>query len=175
MTIFDYLVDSLLVLLVVRQIRESKLDARATILPLVIVGVVAHSYLHTVPTGANDLALIAGLSVLGLAFGTISALATRVRVDEAGIARVKAGWLAAGVWIFSMGSRFAFAVWATHGGGPSIAHFTLSHHLDLTVWTAALVLMALAEVVARTGILYFRSRQASATTSHSQERATVTV
>jgi hypothetical protein len=159
MDLTDYLVDSLLVLLVLRQVRESRWDAKATALPLVVVAVVAHTYLTTIPTGGADLLLIVGLTVIGTAFGLISALATRLRRDGAGAVLVKAGWLAAGVWVLSMGSRFAFAVWASHGGGPALYRFTLSHHLDITVWTAALVLMALAEVVTRTLVLYARSRQ----------------
>lgn len=159
MTFSDYLLDSILVLLVLRQIRESRFDRRAILLPLVIVGVVANSYLHTIPTSGNNLVLIVGLTLVGIAFGTVSALATRVRADGGPVALVKAGWVAAGLWVFSMGARMTFAIWATHGGGPVIGRFTLAHHLSAEVWTAALVLMALGEVISRVGVLYLRSRR----------------
>ncbi|HEY1444881.1 MAG TPA: hypothetical protein VGF51_08270, partial [Acidimicrobiales bacterium] len=56
------------------------------------------------------------------------------------------------------GGRLAFQVWATHGGGPSIAHFSAGHGItSTTAWTAALILMALSEVVVRTGVLAWRS------------------
>jgi hypothetical protein len=160
MTFSDYLVDTLLVLLVLRQTRESRFDRKALLLPLAIVAVVAHSYLKTIPTGSHDLALIAGLTGIGLVFGLVSALATRVRV-EGGVALVQARWVAAGIWVMSMGSRFAFAVWASHGGGPSLMRFSIAHHLQATVWTAALVLMALAEVVTRTLVLFLRAQRAT--------------
>jgi hypothetical protein len=162
MNFSDYLLDSVLVLLVVRQIRESRFDLKSMLLPIGIVAWVANSYLHDIPTGGNDLALIVVLTLLGIAFGLLSALATRVRTDGGRYALVKAGWISAGVWVLSMGARFTFAVWASHSGGPSLYRFSVSHHLDLTVWTAALVLMALGEVITRIGVLVYRARKALA-------------
>ena len=161
MTFLDYLVDSLLVLIVFRQLRESRFDRRAIILPLAIVAVVAHSYLHAIPTAGNDLYLIAGLTGVGLILGTLSALATRVRADGGRYALVKAGWASAGLWVLGMGSRMAFSVWVANGGQPVVARFSEAHHITSgEAWTAALVLMALAEVATRVGVLYLRSRQA---------------
>jgi hypothetical protein len=162
MTFSDYLFDSVLVLLVLRQIREARFDRKSVILPLVIIGWVANSYLHTVPTSGNNLLVVAALTLVGIGCGTLSALTTRVRTDGGRYALVKAGWIGAGVWVFSMGSRFAFAVWATHGGGEQLYRFGLRHDLDIQVWTAALILMALGEVLARTGILVVRTRKALA-------------
>jgi hypothetical protein len=108
--------------------------------------------------------LIAGLTVVGITFGLISALATRVRTDGGRYALAKAGWIAAGVWVLSMGARFTFAVWASHSGGPHLYRFSIDHHLDIKVWTAALVLMALGEVITRVGVLVYRSRAALAST-----------
>jgi hypothetical protein len=159
MTLSDYLLDSLLVLLVLRQLRESRLDRAALLLPLGVIVWVGQHYLRTIPTGGNDLLLIAGLTAAGVLAGTISGLATRVRSDGGRYALVKAGWIAAGVWVMSMGGRFAFSVWASHGGGPQLYRFSLTHHLDASAWTAALVLMAFGEVLTRVGILYLRSRR----------------
>jgi hypothetical protein len=160
MTFTDYLVDSLLVLLVVRQIRESRWDRRAVILPLAITAFVAYKYLDTIPTAGNDLLFITGLTLIGVVCGTVSGLATRIRTDGGQFALVRAGWVSAGVWVASMGSRFGFALWASHGGGPAIARFTVENHLTADVWVAALVLMALAEVVARVGLLSYRAYRA---------------
>ena len=97
MTFIDYLVDSVLILIVVRQVVESRFDKRAIILPLAIVAVVAHSYLHAIPTGGNDLLLIAGLAGVGVLLGTLSGLVTRVRADGGRYALVQAGWASAGL------------------------------------------------------------------------------
>jgi len=163
MSFSDYLFDTVLVLLVVRQIRESRFTTRMVVLPLAIIAAVVKSYLHTIPTSGNDLVVIAGLTAIGIVFGTISALTTRVRTDGGRYALIKAGWVSAGVWVLSMGGRFGFAIWATHGGGPSLYRFSLAHHLSIDVWTAAIVLMALGEVLARTGLMVVRTQRALAT------------
>jgi hypothetical protein len=160
MTFTDYLVDSLLVLLVVRQIREVRWDRRAIVLPLAITAYVVYTYVHSIPTSGNDLLLVTGLTLVGVVSGTVSALATRVRTDGGRYALVRAGWIAAGIWVLSMSARFAFAVWASHSGGPTLARFTLDNHLTPDVWVAALVLMALGEVVTRVGLISYRAYRA---------------
>jgi hypothetical protein len=162
MTFTDYLVDSLLVLLVLRQVRESRLDLISLLLPFGAMAWVVQQYLHEIPTAGNDLVLIVGLALVGTAFGAISAATTRVRRDGGKYALVKAGRVAAGTWVVSMGGRFAFAFWASHGGGPDLFRFSLDHHLDASAWTAALVLMAFAEVLVRMGILFARARRTEA-------------
>lgn len=160
MTLTDYLVDSILVLLVVRQVRESRFGRVQVILPLAVIAWAMNNYLKAVPTGGNSLALICALTAVGIAFGVISAVTTRVRADGTGHVLVKAGWAAAGAWVLSMGSRFAFIVWLTHGGGPAVFRWSTAHAVDMQAWTASLLLMALGEVVARTAILVVRARRA---------------
>jgi hypothetical protein len=163
MTFSDYVLDILLIAIVFRQIRESRLDRRAILLPLGIAAVVCNSYLHSIPTSGNDLVLIISFTAVGVALGTISAVATRVRTDGGRHALVKASWLAAGVWVGSMGFRFAFSFWASHGGDAALGRFSVAHHITGgDAWTAALVLMAMGEVVTRTGLLFLRSQQAVA-------------
>lgn len=162
MTLTDYLIDSLLVLLVLRQVRESRFGRYAVYLPLVVIAWAMKQYLKSVPTSGNDLLLIAGLALVGVAFGVISGLSTRVRTDGGRYALVRAGWVAAGVWVLSMGSRFGFVVWLTHGGGPAVFRWSGRNAISMDAWTAALLLMALGEVIARTGILVVRTRRALA-------------
>ena len=91
----------------------------------------------------------------------LSGLTTRVRADGGRYPLIKAGWVAAGTWVASMGFRFAFALWAAHGGGATIARFSADHGIDSAeAWTAALVLMALGEVFVRTVLLVVRGAAA---------------
>jgi hypothetical protein len=168
MTFTDYLLDSLLLLIVFRQIREARFDRMAVILPLGIAAIVCNSYLHSIPTAGNDLPLIIGFTAVGITLGVISGLATRVRTDGGRYALVKAGWVAAGVWVLGMGFRFAFSIWANNGGGPDLVHFSIAHQITAgSAWTAALVLMAMGEVVCRTGLLMIRSHRAVAASPQS--------
>ncbi len=175
MTFIDWVVDTALILIVVRQLRVSRFDRRAVVLPLAICAFVANHYVHAVPSAGNDVALMAGLTAVGLTFGSLSAAATRVWSDGGRYALVQAGRAAAAVWVLGMGSRMAFAVWASHGGWPTIARFSAQHHISPDAWTAALVFMALAEVMSRIAILAARSRRAVASTPAPVEATLVTV
>ena len=165
MNLTDYLVDSALILLVLRQIKEKRMDLHFVLLPLILVGIAAHSYLHSIPTAGNDLVLIVALGAIGTAFGLISGVATRVRSDGGTHALARAGIVSAGVWIVSMSMRMAFQIYANHGGRDNVARFSLHHDITSgTAWTAALVIMAVAEVLTRTGTLVIRDRLATADT-----------
>ena len=164
MSFSDYLLDIALVLIVVRQMRESRFGLHVLVLPIGIMSWVALHYLKALPTGGNDLLLIGGLTAIGALCGVVGAYGTRVRTDVQGRAFVRAGWASAGVWVASMGLRLAFAIWASHGGGPHLVRFDVAHHLTVAAWTDALVLMALGEVVVRMGLLLLRTRRALAGT-----------
>lgn len=157
MTTTDWLIDIALLLVVLRQIRESHIDARFVLLPLGMVAWAAHSYLHDIPTAGNDIALVAVFVAIGAALGIGGGLATRVR-ESGGRALAKAGVVAAALWIIGMGTRMGFTLWTEHGGGPSVERFSLAHHITSSdAWVAALVLMALTEVVTRIGVIVVKS------------------
>ena len=150
MTITDYAIDIVLIGLVAFQIHGMRLTRRALILPLVLVGIVAMNYLKTIPTAGNDLFLVLGLTAIGATLGSLAGLFTSVRQDSSGVPIAKAGAAAAILWVLGVGSRFAFQLYVSHGGFPAVAHFSATH--DITsgaAWTAAMVLMALSEVVCR--------------------------
>ena len=59
-----------------------------------------------------------------------------------------------------MGSRFAFLVWITHGGSPTIAHFSAQNSITSgAAWTAALLGMAVFEVLGRSLTMALRRQQ----------------
>jgi len=154
-----YIINSILVLLVLRQIRETRLDLANLVLPVLLVGAAAAYYLHSVPTAGHDMLLDVTLGSVGLALGTLCALATRLRRGPDGTALAKAGVIAAVLWVAGIGARMAFALWSDHGGAPHIASFSITHQITgAGAWVAALVIMALAEVLARLGILRLRAR-----------------
>ena len=166
MTTTDWIIDVVLVLIVLRQIREEKFTARVVIIPAVIVAYVAHSYLHSFPTGGNDLLLIGLATGLGAVLGLAGGLLTRVRSAD-GAAYIKAGPAAAGIWIASMTARLGFIIWITHSSGSaSIARFSEAHYITAAdSWQTALVLLALSEVVIRIGLITVRALRAARTTA----------
>jgi hypothetical protein len=162
MTTTDYIINGVLVLLVLRQMRERRLDLRSLVLPAVLVFVAARNYLHALPSGGNDLELVGVLASAGIALGSLCAWFTHVRVGDDGVALARAGWAAAFFWVAGIGSRMAFAFATAHGLRHAIASFSASHQITgADAWTAALVLMALCEVTARLLTLYARGELAS--------------
>ncbi|NDZ82979.1 hypothetical protein G3I19_31540 [Streptomyces sp. SID10853] len=157
MTLTDWIIDILLLLIVFRQLREERLTARTVLLPLAIIAWTGFNYLDSFPTAGNDLPLIALFAGVGIVFGLVSGLLTRVRYAE-GHVRIKATASAAALWVICMGFRLGFAVWSSHPSGQAhLAHFSVAH--DITsgqAWVVALVLMAFGEVVVRLGTIVAR-------------------
>lgn len=157
-----YIINSLLVLFVLLQIRERKLTRSNFLFPLLCVGISVHEFLHTIPSSGNDLTLIGVCIAGGALLGGGAAVATHLRADEHGDTLSKAGVAAAILWVVGVGGRLVFAYASEHGAGPSITSFSIHNQITgADAWTAALVTMALAEVLARTGVLYARSRALS--------------
>jgi hypothetical protein len=158
-----YLINALLVLLVLRQIREHQLDLRALAVPVLAVAAAAVMFLHSVPGGGSDIALDLLCVTVGAAMGAIGGLATRLRRGADGRPLGRAGTLAASMWIAGVGARMVFYFAATHGAGPAIAAFSSAHHITgAAAWTAALVMMALADVLTRLVVVFLRGRRLTA-------------
>lgn len=155
-----YLINAILVLLVVRQIREHRLDLASLAVPVLAVGAAASLFLHSVPTRGNDIALELICATVGAAMGAAAGVATHLRRGDDGWPLGRAGWLAASLWIGGVGARMAFAFASTNGAGPAIARFSIAHQITgADAWVAALVMMALADVLTRLIVLYLRGRR----------------
>jgi hypothetical protein len=157
----DYLLNGLMVFAIFRQLRGRRLAGITLVLPLVIVAYVATTYLTTIPTSGNSLVLVALGTGVGLTLGVLCGLKTLIYTGRSGALFVRATGAAAAFWVLGVGARLGFALYAQHGGGATIARFSYTHALPLQAWVAALVLMALAEVVSRTLVLLVRSRRLS--------------
>jgi hypothetical protein len=158
MTFSDYLIDISLIGIVLLQIRGRRLTPRELLLPVGIVAYVAYTYLRSIPTSGNDLVLVIGCAAVGALLGGLAGRFTSVTAGANGVPFAKAGFVAAGLWILGTGGRLAFQVYASHGGGRAIEHFSEAHSITSTAaWTSALILMALSEALVRTGILGWRA------------------
>lgn len=159
MTTSDWITDIALLLVVFRQLREGRLDLKSFLIPLGIVAFVAHTYLDSIPTAGNDVALIGTLMGTGAALGIAGGVYTRVR-SVGGHLLIKAGAVSAILWVVGMGARMGFQLWVEHGGGSDdVARFSLAHHITSDqAWVSAFVLMALTEVVTRLATIFIRSR-----------------
>ena len=156
MTTSDWILDLALILVVLRQMRWGRIDLVFVAVPIGIVSFVAYKYLNPIPTGGNDMLLIAVFAAIGTILGITGGLATHVRVEEAHTF-VRAGFTAASLWVLGMGARLAFAVWTAHSGGPTIARFSAQHHItSAQAWVSAMILMVLCEVGTRIATILIR-------------------
>jgi hypothetical protein len=163
MTTTDYAINIALVLLVLVQVRDRRLDLRSLVLPVVAVIAAATYYLKGVPTVGHDVLLDIALGGAGLLLGAACAVTTRVWRAEDGFAHSRAGVVAALAWIAGVGGRLAFEEYSSHGGAGAITRFSVSHQISSSAaWVAALVIMALAEVLTRMVVLRVRGAMAPA-------------
>jgi hypothetical protein len=162
MTTTDYLINAGFLLIVVRQSRERELDLRSFVAPMALVALVAQMYLHTIPTSGNDLVLIGALAGVGLTLGITSGFATHVRPGENGLAVARVGWLAGALLVAGISSRMVFAFALAHGFESTVRSFSIAHQLSAAAWPAALVAMAVLEVIARLVTVQLRGRRAMA-------------
>jgi hypothetical protein len=163
MTSFEYALNIALIALVVLQVRGIKLTAATLLVPVVMTAWAASQVLHAIPTGGNDLVLEAIFGFGGVALGVAAGLATSVRRDGSA-AVAKAATVAAVLWMAGIGARLAFSVWVQNGGAAAVRQFSLAHHITGgPAWGTGFVLMALTEVMSRTGVLYVKARRSGAT------------
>ena len=172
MTITDYLINGIFVLVVLRQARERRLDARSVIAPLALVLFVATHYVHSIPTSGGDLGLLAALTATGLAFGVLCGFATHVRADENGNRWATVGWVAGVFLVAGISARMLFVFAFHHGAGPVIRDFSIVHHIGAAAWPVALVAMALCEVTARIAVVHLRGQHLAATIAPAETRTT---
>jgi hypothetical protein len=91
MNINMYVINAVLILMVIRQIREHPLDLRSLAAPVLAVGAAAVLFLHSVPGGGGDIALELACVLAGVAMGAIGGLATYLRLGANGRPRGRAG------------------------------------------------------------------------------------
>ena len=158
MTNTDWIIDIALVLIVFRQLREEAISKATFIIPIAMISFAAKNYLHSIPTAGNDLALIALFTGIGIVFGLLGGLLTRLRAKQGRI-YIKATAGAAGLWVASMGFRLGFAVWSSHPTGQAhLISFSTNHHITTgQAWVTALILMAFAEVIVRLSTIATRA------------------
>src|SRR3954447_14728852 len=153
----DYVIDILLIAVVFRQIRPRELSAGLVLLPIGLVGVACLNYLRVFTPKGNDALLIALLAVAGVVLGLLSGVVTDVWRDGEGHVLARAGLLAAAAWVAGMAFRFALALWSTGSGASALTRWSVEQRISSgQVWTTALVLMAVGEVLARVVVLQIR-------------------
>ncbi len=144
--------------------------------PLIATAVIVPSYLTSLPTTGNDVALqVAGAGVgvlLGLAshlfvsvgFGPPRGKKGKLKLERKGRSGrpfSRAGFGYAAYWAVIFAARLVFIYGADHWFPASLGQFLATHQLSAAGFTNALVFMAIAMAVARSALLAARGRAAA--------------
>lgn len=162
MTLTAYLLNLTLVGLVVLQIKGHRVTRTRLLVPVALTIVGAGQFLHAIPLQGGDAVLEGALALTGATLGTLAGYTTSIRRSGEG-AVAKAGPTAAVLWVLGIGARVGFSLWVAHGGQTTVAAFSASAHITSgDAWVAGFILMAMAEVVARTAAIFVRTVRSGA-------------
>lgn len=137
-------------------------DRRTLVLPLVMVAIFGWTYLKNAPIDSvNDWAVYGVAVAIGILFGGMATLVTRIETDErTGTTMTVTGPAFVAVWLLAVLIRLAF-VWAVTDNPSARMHFgefMIRHHLEMATIAPFFLLWALTMVLSRMVALKVRER-----------------
>ena len=131
--------------------------------PAIVAAVIVPMYVKHPATSGNGLVLELAATALGLLLGLGAAALLKARRDPAdGLVYTHAGAGYAALWTTVIGARLLFVYGSDHWYTQQLGRWMYQHQISVNALTDALVVMAIAMLLGRTGTLAAKRRTALA-------------
>jgi hypothetical protein len=142
-----------------------KVNLHRLLRPVLIAGIIIPLFVKNFTTSGNGLTLEIVCSAAGLLLGLLAAGLLKVQRDmTTGGVVSYAGSPYAALWIVVIGARIAFTYGSQHVFRDQLGHWMMTNQITGDALTDALVFMAIAMLVARTGGLAMKGARVGSAT-----------